>query len=75
MPTTEWIDALLPGDDESDLHPCLIRMGDYALSLLARDYEAAVVWLDVWCKDAGVERTSAEFEWDDRAVERGWTRP
>lgn len=69
-----WLD-LIPGGDESDLHPCLIRMGDHKLCMLAKDYEAAVLGLDFWCRENGVERTSADFEWDDRAVALGWKRP
>lgn len=69
------IDALLPGGDQSKLRPCLIRMGDYTLSMKARDYEAAVLGLEFWCREHDVERSSAAFEWDDRAVALGWSWP
>jgi hypothetical protein len=70
-----WLDALIPGGDESNLRPCLVRMGEYTIHTLARDYDAAVLGLDFWCREHGIERTSADFEWDDRAIALGWKRP
>lgn len=55
----------IPGDEGLCRKPqrvYRVRMGERVFELSACSYEHAVVWLEVWCNEHGIERCGAAFE-------------
>lgn len=59
-----YSEPFIPGEEGLTTEPLSIwriEMGDLTVRVRATEYEHAVVWLEAWCHDQGIERRGASF--------------